>query len=108
MIDTEIKSPAFHRAQLRSECFRIIVLLSIFGSLLVLVLIRGVMSLAQGRRGEAWPFAVLLAIMTAYEVIWLRFIRRAIQSNRGISTPSWIGNIFIESLLPTIMLFLQI
>lgn len=107
-IDSEIKSPAFQLAELRSECARVTALLSVFGALLVLVLIRGVISLAEGYRGEAWPFALLLTVMTAYEVIWLKFVRRAITSNRAVLRATWTANILVESLLPTIALFLEI
>ena len=103
--DSEIKSEAFQLATLRSERARVLALLGVFGSLLVLVLIRGGMSLAQGHRGEAWPFALLLAVMTAYEALWLRFVGRAIDSGREISTAIWTANIFVESLFPTAALF---
>src|SRR5882724_548062 len=108
LIDSEIKSPAFHLAELRSECARVTAVLGAFGSLLALVLIRAVMSLAEGHRGEAWPFALLLAAMTAYEAGWLRFVRRAITSGRTVTWSAWLANIFIEALLPTSALFLQI
>jgi serine phosphatase RsbU (regulator of sigma subunit) len=108
MMNSEIDSPAFQLARLHSERTRVVTLLRVFGSLLILVVIRGGMSLAQGYRGEAWPFALLLAVMILYEVLWLRFIRRAIHSSLKIPDATWIGNIFIESLLPTIAILLQI
>ena len=52
MSEFELHSPAFHSAVLRSERIRVIVLLSIFASLIVLVLVRGGMSLAGGRTGK--------------------------------------------------------
>ncbi len=75
MIHLEIQSRAFQLARLRSERARVLTFLGVFGSLLSLVLIRGGMSLAQGYRGEAWPFAILLAAMITYEVFWLKFVR---------------------------------
>jgi serine phosphatase RsbU (regulator of sigma subunit) len=107
MIDSEIKLQSFQLAQLRSERARIIALLGAFGSLLGLILIR-VISLAEGQRSEAWPFAVPLAVMTAYEVVLLRLVRRAIVSGRRVSAATWAADVFIESLLPTTTLFLQI
>jgi serine phosphatase RsbU (regulator of sigma subunit) len=104
----EIKSKAFQDAQLRSERTRIVALISVFGGLLALVLIRGAISVAEGHRGEAWPFAALLALMTLYEVAWLRFIRRAISCGRRVSIAAWTANVFVESLLPTTALLLQI
>src|SRR5690242_9829212 len=106
MTDSEIHSPAFQRAQLRSECVRVQALLAVFGFLLALVVLRGIASLSQGHRGEAWPFAVLLALMTANEVGWLRFVKKAIATGREILTATWTAGVFIESLLPTIVIFL--
>jgi serine phosphatase RsbU (regulator of sigma subunit) len=105
---SEIDSPAFKAAELQSEWIRVAVLLAVFAGLFVLVLIRGAFSLAGGARGEAWPFALLLGLMTAYEVVWLRYVRQAIALGRPVSRSRWIANIFVESLLPTAALFLQI
>ena len=92
---------------LRSERARVLALAGAFGALFVLVLVRGGVSLAQGHRGEAWPFAVLLGLMTGYEALWLRFVARAIESGREISSAAWISSIAVESLLPTFVLILQ-
>jgi serine phosphatase RsbU (regulator of sigma subunit) len=66
------------------------------------------MSLGAGGRGEAWPFALLLAGMTAYEAGWLRFVNRAIEGRRTVSIAMWRANIIVESLLPTLVLLLQV
>ena len=52
-------------------------------------LIRGSLSLAAGRRGEAWPFALLLGLMTAYELIWLGYVKLAITLGRSVSRARW-------------------
>jgi serine phosphatase RsbU (regulator of sigma subunit) len=108
MIDPEIQSHSFQLAQLRSECARVKTLLSVFAGLLAVVLVRGLISLAEGHRGETWPFALLLALITAYEVLWLRIVRRAISSKQDVSRGMWTSNTFIECLVPTAALFLQI
>ena len=74
----DLDSRAFRAAELRSEHARVTAILTVCAGLLALVLVRGFLSLAAGRHGEAWPFAVLLASMTAYEWWWLRFIKNAI------------------------------
>ena len=63
--------------------------LAVFGGLFALVLIRGGLSLAAGRRGEAWPFALLLGLMTAYELIWLRYVKLAITLGQSVSRARW-------------------
>jgi serine phosphatase RsbU (regulator of sigma subunit) len=98
---------AFEQAELQSEFTRIKVLLCVLASLLALVLIRGFVSLAQGERGETWPFAVALALMIAYEIIWVRFVRNAITGRHGIGSADWKRVIFTESLLPTLAVILQ-
>ena len=103
----EIKSPAYQLAELRSEVTRITALLAAFGSLLALLLFRGAVSLVEGHRGETWPFVLLLAATTGYEVACLWIVRKAIATGREISRMAWAVNIVLESLLPTIALFLQ-
>ncbi len=104
----EIESPGLQAAALRSECARVVALLTAFVGLLAVLLIRGVLSLSSGHRGEAWPFAVLLAVMAAYELVWLRAVKQAIATGRTIPRSAWMLNILIESMNPTIALFLQI
>lgn len=108
MADGEINSQAFQLAELRSERVRIKTVFGVFGILLVLVLARGLMSLAEGYRGEAWPFAILLAAMTVYESLRLRSIEQALASGAPLSTANRTVNLFAESLLPTIALVLQV
>jgi serine phosphatase RsbU (regulator of sigma subunit) len=104
----ESHSPSFKQAELRSEWTRVAALLAAFAGLFVIVLIRGALSLASGRRGEAWPFAALLGVMVAYEFARLIYIKQAIVLGRTASRARWAGNIFVESLFPTAALLLQI
>jgi serine phosphatase RsbU (regulator of sigma subunit) len=108
MTNGEIDSRAFHEAELRSEHTRVNVLLRLFAGLLGLVLIRGAVSLAEGRHSVVWPFGVLLAMIAVYEVMWLRFVNGSIESNRPVSRNAWTFNSLIESLVPTAALFLEI
>ena len=103
----EIKSQEYRLAELRSELARISALFVAFGILLAVLLIRGVVSLADGHRGETWPFAVLLAASAIYELGSFSVVRRALKSGRSISRVSWGFNIIVESALPTAALFLQ-
>src|SRR5689334_1019644 len=96
--DSAIRSQALRLAELDSERTRVRTLLGVVGGLLSLVLIRGFMALLEGRRGEAWPFAVLLVITAGYELLWLKSVRRAIASNHTVSHSKWMMNILVESL----------
>jgi serine phosphatase RsbU (regulator of sigma subunit) len=106
-MNSKIQSHSFRAAQLRSELNRVKVLLSVFAIFLALIVLRAVISLAQGYRGEAWPFAALLAAATGYEAAWLRFVRRTVSSGKEVSNTTWTASILAESLLPTIALCLQ-
>ena len=106
-MDSESKAHSFQMAELQSERIRVRALLCLFASLLVLILIRGGLSLAEGHGGGSWPFALLLAAFTAYEAAWLGLVTRAMRFDKQFSKATWTGNIFIESLLPTIALYLQ-
>ena len=108
MSNSGIESQELDAAILRSERTRIKTLIGVYGSLMVLVLVRGAMARSEGHRGEAWPYALLLALMAGYEVVWLRFIERAIESKRVVSIGMWRASIFVESLLPTAILFMQL
>src|SRR5262249_27287317 len=106
--DSQLQSKEFKAAELRSELTRGTAVLGTLAGLLALLLIRGGLALAEVRRGEVWPFAVLLAAMTGYELVWLRSVKRAIASGSTFSRGRWAANILVESLFPTIALFLQI
>ena len=108
MSELSVNVRSFEQAELRSEKVRVAVLLAALVGLLALALFRVVGGLAQGRRDEAWPFAVMLGLMIGYEAAWLVFIRRALDSARKVSGMAWKAGAFMESLLPTAALFLQI
>jgi serine phosphatase RsbU (regulator of sigma subunit) len=108
MFEFDVTAPSFQAAELRSEVARVRVLLGVFGTLLALILVRGIVSLAEGRAGEAWPFAALLVLTTSYEFWWLRYVLQAIDTGQTVSSGMWKGNVFIECLLPAAALLLQV
>lgn len=108
MVQLDTGSLLFRQEELRSESTRVRVLLAVLGGLLTLVLIRAIASVAEGRHGEAWPFAVALALMTAFEALWLRFVGLKRTSGGIVSRRMWESSVIIESLLPTSALLLQI
>lgn len=104
----EIESPSFRAAELRSEQTRVTALLIACAALLAIVLLRGALAVAAGRYGEAWPFAVLIAAMAVYEALWLRLVKSALAAGQSVSRARWSVNILVETLVPTLALFLQI
>ncbi|SPE40897.1 membrane hypothetical protein [Candidatus Sulfopaludibacter sp. SbA3] len=108
MTEFDTTALSFRQAELRSEYTRVRVLLGVLGSLLILVLIRGIASLAEGRLGGVWRFVLALALMAGYESAWLRFVGQAIGSSGMVSDAAWKSSVLVESLLPTVALLLQI
>jgi serine phosphatase RsbU (regulator of sigma subunit) len=108
MTEFDTNSPAFRQAELRSERTRVVTLLAVLAALLLLVLIRGAAAFSQDRRGELWPFALLLLVVAAYEAFWLRYVREAIRSERTVSRNLWRLTVAAETLLPTVALLLQL
>ena len=108
MDEFETEDRSFQQAELQSERTRVKALLAVFGGLLALILVRGIVSLTQGQRGESWPFIVALIIVTAYELVWLRMITRALNSGGKVSDLKWRISVLVESLLPTVALVLQV
>jgi serine phosphatase RsbU (regulator of sigma subunit) len=105
---TDIHSKSFKTAELRSEWVRVATLLGVFAGFLALIAARASLSWAQGHRGEAWPFALLLAAITIYEVLWLRAVKHTLALGQTVSRGRWTTNLLVESLLPTIALLLQV
>jgi len=98
-----IESHAFYRATLNSEWYRIAGLLGVLGALMVYTIAR---ALAFGEFRLLLAQTVVLAIVIAHEAIMVRAIRRALKHDKDVSPAAWMLNVFVESQLPTVALFL--
>jgi serine phosphatase RsbU (regulator of sigma subunit) len=98
-----IESEAFYRATLNSEWYRIVGLLSLLGLLLVYTVVR---AFAFGDVRLFLAQTLVLAIVIAHEAIMLIVIRRALKNEKDVSQATWMLNVFVESQLPTVALFL--
>ncbi len=101
----QIESRAFQRAALTSESYRIVGLLCVLGALMLYTLVRG---LAAGQWRLLIAQAVLLALAIVYEVFMLFVVKGAIGSGRDVPQAMWLLNVFIETQIPTVALFLLI
>jgi serine phosphatase RsbU (regulator of sigma subunit) len=99
----QIESRAFQRAALKSESYRIFVLLCLLGALMVYTILRG---LAASEYGLLLAQAMLLALAIGYEAFMLVVVKRALQRGRDVPQKMRILNLFIETQLPTVALFL--
>ncbi|HEX7334216.1 MAG TPA: PP2C family protein-serine/threonine phosphatase [Pyrinomonadaceae bacterium] len=97
-----MQSRAFERASLKSESYRVIALLCVLAGLTIWVLIRGLVTqnylLLLGQ-------LIILAFVISHESVMLRHIKTALRDDEAVVPELWVFNVFIESQLPTLALF---
>jgi serine phosphatase RsbU (regulator of sigma subunit) len=101
-----IDSGAFERAALKSESYRIQVLLGLLGVLLVYAAARG---LTAGQFRLLLGEALLLGLAIAYKVGKLVVVRGALRRGRAAPRATWaVTGILVETQIPTLALFISI
>ena len=105
MDSDRIQSKAFQQAALSSEELRIKGLLVVLGVLFVYGLVR-TLGIGSVRLFVANILLVLLAI--GYEVFMLRYLKKAQTEGREVPSWVWIGNVLIETQIPTLALVVLI
>lgn len=103
MSDANLESKAFHHATLKSELYRTAGLLGLLGILLAYTIAR---ALVFGEFRLLLAQTVVLTIAIAHEAIMVRAIRRALKHDKDVSPAAWMLDVFVESQLPTVALFL--
>lgn len=98
-----IQSEAFTRATLKSESRRIMGILFVLGALLLFVVARGVVT---GQFLLLTVQTVVLALFIVHEAVMWRAVRFALAEEDDVDPERWILNVFVESQIPTIGLFL--
>ncbi len=101
-----IQSIAFRRATLQSERSRIIGLLILLSASALLVLVRASISTNQAEKRVVPEAIFLVVVVIVYESLMLKRINRKIQESQDFPGWFWGVNFFIETLLPTGLLFL--
>jgi serine phosphatase RsbU (regulator of sigma subunit) len=103
MSENPIKSKAFRRAALKSESYRVTGLLFLLGGFAIFVIVRGIalndlrLLLAQ---------SIVLSLVITHEIFMLRAVKRALDNDSEVAPERWVLNVFIESQIPTVALFL--
>ena len=97
------QSKAFQQATLKSESYRVVGMLVLSGVFLIFALLRGI---PAGRYALVVTQTLVLLLIIAHEADMLRSLRRARRNERDIRAEKWMLNVFIESQIPTIALFL--
>lgn len=100
--DYDLNSRAFDRAALKSESYRVFALLFVLGVITVFAIVRGIATqnylLLAGQ-------IIILAFVIAHEAVMLHAIKAALRDDETVVPELWVFNIFIESQLPTLALF---
>ncbi len=100
-----VKSKAFQRAALKSESYRVVGILVLLGVMLLFVVARAALT---GRYLLVAIQGGVLLLIAAHEAGMWRTIKRALRGEREVSPDKWVLNVFIESQIPTIALFILI
>ena len=103
MSENALRSKAFQRAALQSESYRTAGVLCFLLALTVFVIARGVIT--QDRLIVALQITFLVLVIT-HEIFMLRSIRKALRDEKEIAADKWMLNVFLESQIPTVALFL--
>lgn len=97
-----LQSRAFERASLKSESQRVWVLLGVLVALLIFVVVRGLATQSYLLLGVQ---AILLVFVIVHETVMLRAIKAALRHDEVVKPELWVFNVFVESQLPTLALF---
>lgn len=103
MSEEALRSRAFQRAALESESYRTAGLLCLLAILAIFVIVRGV---ATAELQTAILQSAFLAVVIAHEVFRLRATRKALRDETEAPPDKWMLNVFLESQIPTVALFL--
>ena len=97
-----LKSRAFERASLKSESYRVLALLFVLVALTAFTILRGFVThnylLLSGQ-------IIVLVLIIAHESVMLRAIKIALRDDETVLPELWVFNVFIESQLPTVAMF---
>ena len=97
-----LKSEAFQRAALQSESYRSVGLLILLGALAIYAVARDI---AFGAYAILVTQVILIGLVIVHELLMWRAIRKAIRDDREIGAEKWVLNVFVESQIPTLGLF---
>ena len=103
MSEKALRSRAFQRAALQSESYRTTGVLCFLLALAIFVIARGVIT--QDRLIVVLQIAFLVFVI-AHEIFMLRSIKKALRDEKEIAADKWMLNVFLESQIPTVALFL--
>ena len=98
----QIESVAFRQAQLKSERFRIMVVVAAVLAIVAFQTIRMSVLHAHEDRAHLLAKVVFVALFLMYEMVMLYAVKGALQGNRDLPSFTWVADIIIETSLPAL------
>ncbi len=94
MSQLQVESGAFLQARLKSERFRILLVLASVGAVFIVHTIRTV--IVQNREDLHFWFqsCLVAALFIGYELLMLEAVKRATQAGRDLPTVAWAGSMW--------------
>jgi serine phosphatase RsbU (regulator of sigma subunit) len=102
----EVETAAFYRAQLRSEMFRVVVVIGAVLAILLLQAVR-ILFLRSHAHEDSMRLAAQLVLggsLVLYELFALGSTKRALRSGSAVSGFIWLSPIVLESAIPSLAL----
>jgi serine phosphatase RsbU (regulator of sigma subunit) len=102
MNEPQVESGAFLQARLKSERFRILLVLASVGAVFIVHTIRTV--IVQNREDLHFWFqsCLVAALFIGFELLMLDAVKRATQAGRDLPTVAWVGSTIVETSLPAL------
>lgn len=101
-VERQIDSVAFRKAQLKSEMFRVMVVVV---AVVVILLVQSVRMLAlhaHEDRAHLLAKAVFASVFIVYELLMLTAIKRALKGDRDLPGFVWLFDVVVETSLPAL------
>jgi len=101
-MELQVQSAAFRQAQLKSDLFRILVVVVAVLAILALHTIRMITLHVHEDRAHLLAKVIFVAFFVLYEMIMLYTVKHVLQAGRMLPSYAWIGDIIIETSLPAL------
>ena len=100
MSEPQLESGAFRQALLKSERFRILIVLGSISAVFILHTTRTVIVHNREDLDFWFQSCLAVALLVGYELLMLNAVKRATQADRDLPVLVWVGSTIVETSLP--------
>ena len=100
MSEPQLESGAFRQALLKSERFRILIVLGSISAVFILHTTRTVIVHNREDLDFWFQSCIAVALLVGYELLMLNAVKRATQADRDLPVLVWVGSTIVETSLP--------